>query len=602
MHRIAFVISLGLHATALDWSRQIQAVEQFLNQTRSTILESSIPHIDADEFAAKAALGESEEFLREAGIAKLTGMMQGWMDPSRWHLEGFLKQYGKYEVQVQSRREEHLHYDASVLQTVREYLKSKAKLSKTATAYNLPLEAELVRGSDRPLPAPLQDFDRRAVIQLGKTGTGTHFHKHEETWLALLQGRKAWWIAEETPSAEVAKEAKWYTSHPCSWLSRKPPEGLTFCVQHPGEIMYFSDDRFHATCNLDDMVLAFGAQGRVPEDWDEYHRALNRRQLGKVLELAASGQRLFEPMQHADGTMQEKMTPLSLAALRDWPELATYLIEQGADVQAASAEHASQPLHAAAAAGHLSMAKFLVGKGASVNAVTTDQDHPLLMAIDSGSEALIEYLLDRKADVRYAGGRSTALHLAVKHGLVSIVDRILSMKAMPVDQADRKGMQPVHTATISGHKEVLQLLLHFRANPSAADGQGMPAMHLAALFGQHGLIETLVSSRIDVNARTQQGDQALHSAAENGHVAAVRALLKMRAKVSGKFGQDGRGTPLFVASGFGHAPVVKFLIKHGAQVDPRDVELVAPDGPRPSEKIHKLLNEAARKQPSNDEL
>jgi hypothetical protein len=42
------------------------------------------------------------------------------------------------------------------------------------------------------------------------------------------------------------------------------PPGTVSCVQHPGEIMWFPLDWYHATCALDEWTVGIGAQnGRI---------------------------------------------------------------------------------------------------------------------------------------------------------------------------------------------------------------------------------------------------------------------------------------------------------------------------------------------------
>ena len=64
----------------------------------------------------------------------------------------------------------------------------------------------------------------------------------------------------------------------------KRPEGLSFCVQQPGEVIYFGE-RLHATCNLADYTLGLGGQGRLPEHWSQLERAVHRGESTVVQQL-----------------------------------------------------------------------------------------------------------------------------------------------------------------------------------------------------------------------------------------------------------------------------------------------------------------------------
>lgn len=57
------------------------------------------------------------------------------------------------------------------------------------------------------------------------------------------------------------------------------------------------------------------------------------------------------------------------------------------------------PLHYASSAGMLSVSEFLVANGAIVNALSPSETTPLMMAVSSGNELLIKFLLDNGADL-----------------------------------------------------------------------------------------------------------------------------------------------------------------------------------------------------------
>ena len=50
--------------------------------------------------------------------------------------------------------------------------------------------------------------------------------------------------------------------------------------------------------------------------------------------------------------------------------------------------------------GKLSVAQFLVANGAKVNALSPSDTTPLMMAVSSGNDQLIKFLLDNGADLR----------------------------------------------------------------------------------------------------------------------------------------------------------------------------------------------------------
>ncbi len=58
------------------------------------------------------------------------------------------------------------------------------------------------------------------------------------------------------------------------------------------------------------------------------------------------------------------------------------------------------PLHYACTTGKLGVAEFLMANGAKVNALSPSDTTPLMMAVSSGNDLLIKFLLDNGADLR----------------------------------------------------------------------------------------------------------------------------------------------------------------------------------------------------------
>jgi uncharacterized protein len=75
--------------------------------------------------------------------------------------------------------------------------------------------------------------------------------------------------------------------------------------------------------------------------------------------------------------------PLHRAAMQGHSEVARFLIESGADVNAAC-NLGSRPLHWAAEAGHMQTVRLLIEKGAQVNAVDSDNQTAADWAASAG--------------------------------------------------------------------------------------------------------------------------------------------------------------------------------------------------------------------------
>lgn len=119
-----------------------------------------------------------------------------------------------------------------------------------------------------------------------------------------------------------------------------------------------------------------------------------------------------------DAHAGDGFTPLALAAFFGHPEVAAYLVSQGANVSLAAANPMKvTPLHAAVAAGHVKIVETLVENGADVNARQQQGWTPLHGAAQRGDEALVKLLLSHGAqpEMRAESGQ-TPLDLAMTHG------------------------------------------------------------------------------------------------------------------------------------------------------------------------------------------
>jgi ankyrin repeat protein len=89
--------------------------------------------------------------------------------------------------------------------------------------------------------------------------------------------------------------------------------------------------------------------------------------------------------------------PLMMASIEGELSLVeTLVLKNKADVN----KTGWTPLHYACTTGKLSVAEFLVAKGAKVNALSQSETTPLMMAVSSGNDQLIKFLLDNGADMR----------------------------------------------------------------------------------------------------------------------------------------------------------------------------------------------------------
>jgi ankyrin repeat protein len=165
--------------------------------------------------------------------------------------------------------------------------------------------------------------------------------------------------------------------------------------------------------------------------------------------------------------------------------------------------------------------------------------------------------------VRYAHrprliNRKATLHQLVIEDDVSYVYQFLENGIRNPNEADIRGMTPLHYACQHGHKDMAGVLLLHSAGVDAQSLDGSSPLHLAALNGHGAVVDTLMQSNLPTRLRDIYGRLPVHCAAMNGHVSLVERWI-VDAKAP-----DGMGrTALHYAAWFGRTDVLHALLKTG---------------------------------------
>ena len=172
-----------------------------------------------------------------------------------------------------------------------------------------------------------------------------------------------------------------------------------------------------------DLLLSAGADPNLPNGAPnrEQDSALHgvSRHGGQVTPVIDAGVRIVKALlaKGADprARNRERGTPLQYAAAQR-PELATLLIEAGADVRAADATGRT-PLHAAAQGGQLALAKLLLDRGADVNAEEGGGLTPLLIARDQKHRDMEQLIASR-------GGRVNQVYYLKREAAIRLYEQL----------------------------------------------------------------------------------------------------------------------------------------------------------------------------------
>jgi ankyrin repeat protein len=368
-----------------------------------------------------------------------------------------------------------------------------------------------------------------------------------------------------------------------------------------------------------DLEAAWGDMGEKPLHQVSYGKYRSQEDGVRVAQL------LFDRGADVNTRRKDDRTPLHLASYYGNVEIVRLLLDNGADLDAATGNMGDKPLHKVSYGKYRSqedgvrVAQLLLNHGVDVNTRCKDDWTPLHLASYFGNVEIVRLLLDHGADldaatrnmgnkplhqVSYGKYRSqedgvrvaqllfdrgadvnarrkndrTPLHLASYYGNVEIV-RLLLDNGADLDAATgNMGDKPLHKVSYGKYRSqedgvrVAQLLFDRGADVNTRGKDGWTPLHLASNYGNVEIVRLLLDHGADLDAATgNMEDKPLHQVSygkyrsqEDG-VRVAQLLLDRGADVNTRRKDD--WTPLHAASYKANAEIVKFLIDHGAEVD-----------------------------------
>ena len=319
---------------------------------------------------------------------------------------------------------------------------------------------------------------------------------------------------------------------------------------------------------------------------------------------------------------RSEQTALMWAVAEKHADVAKVLIDHGADVHAQS-KRGFTPLLFAAQQGDMDSAQVLIAGGADVNQATpaqatsrgrynADSDAsqeasgavtPLLMAAASGQEKLAIFLLDKGADPNAFDSCGTALHYAMRKGIVAtnrygydipsmldLTKALLAHGANPNAKLKRNpwtcpaggntlvsivGATPLWLAAVGSDPGAMRILLDAGADPKLPTRSNITPLMAATGVGQSvdrppqdernalEAVKILVELDNDLDAANTDpetaGLTALHGAARLGSDEIIKFLVAKGANINAKdkYGQ----TPLSLAEGWIPPTLLTFNFK-----------------------------------------
>lgn len=231
--------------------------------------------------------------------------------------------------------------------------------------------------------------------------------------------------------------------------------------------------------------------------------------------------------------------PLNMAILRGNFDIASLLIEKGADVKVKDSTnntalhlllpHLKNQIENSINQSAFKLAQVLLDKGAQVDIANKTGDIPLLEAIILCEPKLVDIFLSNPINLNtlLITKPVTFLHIAVLPPIMfnprvlldinkedywerrcSIVQSLIRKGADGNKQA-RDGRTALHYAAESGCVKFVKLLLASKVDVNKLSGNGKAALHYAAYNGSFKLVKLMLESGAEVNVRDKVGSTPL---------------------------------------------------------------------------------------------
>ncbi|KAG2673495.1 hypothetical protein I3760_13G094000 [Carya illinoinensis] len=231
-----------------------------------------------------------------------------------------------------------------------------------------------------------------------------------------------------------------------------------------------------------------------------------------------------------------------------------------------------------------------MGQGLSCAA---SPEHGLFVAVQTGDLKTVEALLERDPALLHhttVYDRHSALHVAAANGQIEILSMLLDRSVNP-DALNRQKQTPLMLAVMHGNISCVRRLLEAGANILMFDSLNRrTCLHYAAYYGHADCLQAILSAAQSstvavswgfarfVNIRDARGATPLHLAARQRRPECVHILLDNGALVcasTGGYGFPG-STPLHLAARGGSLDCIRELLAWGADRFQRDASGMIP--------------------------
>ena len=307
---------------------------------------------------------------------------------------------------------------------------------------------------------------------------------------------------------------------------------------------------------------------------DEYFTPLNYAAANSKTEIAKF---LIDFGADLNAKDKEGSSPLQNSAAKGNYDISKYLIDKGADVNFKDMNDVT-PLHFACMSGNLEIIKYMVKKGAKVNAVSKAGNRPLSWSVVKNQVEAIKFLKVNNADISYTNenGQNLLFAAAGRRGKESL--ELLLSYGLDINSKDKYNNTPL-TSAVRGGKEMVEFLLKNGADPAPEECmngntckiEGRTPLHNAMYTNDVEVVKLLIDHKAPLNIQDEDGITPLIIAIRNGSTEIVKVLLEKGADVNLKENVLGQA-PLHIAASKGYLGIVELLLDKGVSLNSKDNE------------------------------
>ncbi|CAK1554642.1 unnamed protein product [Leptosia nina] len=311
-------------------------------------------------------------------------------------------------------------------------------------------------------------------------------------------------------------------------------------------------------CSREQMLSLYDNEGNVP-----LHSAVHGGDI-KAVELCLKSGAKISTQQH------DYSTPVHLACAQGALEIVKLMFtmqptEKMACLNSCDVQQMT-PIHCAAMFDHPDIVSYLVSEGSDINPLDKERRSPLLLAASRGGWRTVHMLIRLGANLELRDiNMRNVLHLVVMNGgrLEDFANHCKSRSEESLNQLlnekDRTGCSPLHYASREGHIRSLQNLIILGACINLKNNNNESPLHFAARYGRYHTVSQLLDSdkgTFIINESDGEGLTPLHIASREGHTRVVHLLLNRGALLH----RDHNGrNPLHLAAMCGYTQTIELL-------------------------------------------